>query len=180
MADVFEKYEEGVLPFDSTTLRDAYTLLTLIVRDLDSILNIKAKYAEIKEIEDELIENMLWLPNLPHESVPVFDNEEHNVAGQLQGALREFDFDPKPHWELGPALGIIDFERGVKLSGSRHYILKSWGARLQRALISFFLDTARGEWLYRNLCAIHRAWRHALRLGAVPQVSGHCIRPRRG
>ena len=59
------------------------------------------------------------------------------------GTFREFDFEPKPHWELGPALGIIDFERGVKLSGSRYYILKGWGARLQRALISFFLDTAR-------------------------------------
>ena len=66
-------------------------------------------------------------------------------------ALREFDFEPKPHWELGPALDIIDFERGVKLSGSRYYTLKGWGARLQRALISFFLDMAREQGLPRGL-----------------------------
>ena len=70
-------------------------------------------------------------------------SEDDNVPGPVQGNLREFDFEPKPHWELGPALDIIDFERGVKLAGSRYYTLKGWGARLQRALISFFLDCAR-------------------------------------
>ncbi len=100
-------------------------------------------FDKIQAVEAKLQENMLWLPNLPHESVPVFDSKEHNVAHAPCGTFREFDFEPKPHWELGPALGIIDFERGVKLSGSRYYILKGWGARLQRALISFFLDTAR-------------------------------------
>ena len=100
-------------------------------------------FDRIQAVEAKLQENMLWIPNLPHESVPVFDSEEHNVAHTQCGTFREFDFEPKPHWELGPALGIIDFERGVKLSGSRYYILKGWGARLQRALISFFLDTAR-------------------------------------
>ena len=70
-------------------------------------------------------------------------SEDDNVAKEPRGSFREFDFEPKAHWDLGPALGIIDFERGVKLSGSRYYVLKGWGARLQRALISFFLDTAR-------------------------------------
>ena len=102
-------------------------------------------FRQIESIETELQENMLWLPNLPHESVPVADSEEDNIPGRMQGNLREFDFEPKPHWELGPALGIIDFERGVKLAGSRYYTLKGWGARLQRALISFFLDTARSN-----------------------------------
>ncbi len=100
-------------------------------------------FRRIEAIEAELKENMLWLPNLPHESVPVFESEDDNIPGPMQGSLREFDFEPKPHWELGPALDIIDFERGVKLSGSRYYTLKGWGARLQRALISFFLDAAR-------------------------------------
>ena len=100
-------------------------------------------FRRIEAIEAELKENMLWLPNLPHESVPVFESEDGNIPGPMQGSLREFDFEPKPHWELGPALDIIDFERGVKLSGSRYYTLKGWGARLQRALISFFLDAAR-------------------------------------
>ncbi len=106
---------------------------------------IGAGFQRIQALEAELRENMLWLPNLPHASVPVFDSEEHNVAGAMQGQLREFDFEPKPHWDLGPALGIIDFERGVKLAGSRYYLLTGWGARLQRALISFFLDRARSN-----------------------------------
>ena len=104
---------------------------------------IDAGYAEAKQIEAELREEMLWLPNLPHESVPVFPSEDDNIPSQPVGDFREFDFEPKPHWELGPALGIIDFERGVKLAGSRYYVLQGWGARLQRALISFFLDRAR-------------------------------------
>jgi seryl-tRNA synthetase len=62
------------------------------------------------------------------------------VVREIVGALREFDFDPRPHWELGEALGIIDFERGVKLAGSRFYVLREGGARLQRALIAFMLD----------------------------------------
>ncbi len=104
---------------------------------------IDAGFQQIEAIEAELNEHMLWLPNLPHKSVPVAISEDENIPGQIQGVLREFDFEPRPHWELGPALDIIDFERGVKLSGSRYYTLKGWGARLQRALISFFLDAAR-------------------------------------
>ena len=111
---------------------------------------IDAGYAEAKQIEAELREEMLWLPNLPHASVPIFPSEEDNIPSQPVGAFREFDFEPKPHWELGPALGIIDFERGVKLAGSRYYVLQGWGARLQRALISFFLDRARANG-YREL-----------------------------
>ena len=98
---------------------------------------------EIREVEAELDEHMLWVPNLPHESTPLGAGEEDNVPGEPEGNFREFDFEPKPHYELAEALGIIDFERGVKLHGTRGYVLVGWGARLQRALISFFLDTAR-------------------------------------
>jgi seryl-tRNA synthetase len=97
----------------------------------------------VKDVEASLDDNMLWLPNLPHESVPVADSDEHNKPWTPEGLMPEFDFEPKAHWDLGPALDIIDFERGVKLAGSRAYVLKGWGARLQRALISFFLDKAR-------------------------------------
>lgn len=97
---------------------------------------------QVRQVEIELEEHMLWLPNLPHESVIVADSEKHNKPWQPEGEFREFDFDPKPHWDLGPALDIIDFERGVKLAGSRAYVLKGWGAKLQRALISLFLDMA--------------------------------------
>lgn len=96
----------------------------------------------IRQVDADLNENMLWLPNLPHESVPVADSEEANVAWTPEGNFFEFDFTPKPHWELGPELGIIDFERGVRIMGTRGYVLAGMGARLQRALIDFFLDTA--------------------------------------
>ena len=101
---------------------------SLLSNELKLLRNeVSSGYHEIKEIEEELREHMLWLPNLPHESVPDGKSEEDNKPGQVQGNFREFDFDPKPHWELGPELGIIDFERGVKLAGSRSYVLRGWG-----------------------------------------------------
>ncbi|MFN8372314.1 MAG: serine--tRNA ligase [Anaerolineae bacterium] len=98
---------------------------------------------EVKLVEEKLDETMLWVPNMPHSSVPVFPSEEHNKPWTPEGQFFEFDFEPKPHWELGPALDMIDFERGVRMVGSRGYVLKGWGARLQRALINLFLDMAR-------------------------------------
>lgn len=100
---------------------------------------------QIRHVEAGLEENLLHIPNLPHESVPVFASEEHNIAWEAEGEMPTFDFEPKPHWELGPELGIIDFERGVKIAGARAYILKGWGARLQNALINFYLDMARAK-----------------------------------
>lgn len=95
----------------------------------------------LRQVEAEQQRLMLWVPNIPHPSVPDGPDDSHNINYPPQGALLpEFDFMPKPHWELGPELGIIDFERGVKLSGSRFYVLKGQGARLQRALIQFMLD----------------------------------------
>jgi seryl-tRNA synthetase len=96
---------------------------------------------QLKRIEDDLNEKMLWVPNLPHESVPVAPDDSHNRASEPKGAsLPAFDFEPKAHWDLGPALNIIDFDRGIKLSGSRFYVLRGLGARLQRALIHYMLD----------------------------------------
>ena len=96
---------------------------------------------ELRQVEAVRHEHMRWVPNIPHDSVPIGPDEEHNVFHEPQGAPEpQFDFEPKPHWELGPELDIIDFERGVKLSGSRFYLLKGLGARLQHALIQFMLD----------------------------------------
>ncbi|MCS6836578.1 MAG: serine--tRNA ligase [Anaerolineae bacterium] len=99
--------------------------------------------AQADAADDDLRREMLWIPNLPHESVPVGPDDSHNVPWPVEGAMPSFDFTPKPHWELGVDLDIIDFERGVRLAGSRFYVLKGWGARLQRALATFFLDMAR-------------------------------------
>jgi seryl-tRNA synthetase len=107
---------------------------------------------ELREVEETLRQLLLWIPNLPHESVPVGPDDSHNIAHEPQGAAEPtFDFTPKPHWELGPALGIIDFERGVKLSGTRFYVLQGWGARLQRALIQFMLDYHNREHSYTEI-----------------------------
>lgn len=98
--------------------------------------------AEIRKAEAGLREELLWLPNLPHESVPVAADEADNRPWPPEGEFREFEVAPRPHWELAPALGILDLERGVKLAGSRGYVLRGDGARLQQALIRFFLDMA--------------------------------------
>ena len=101
---------------------------------------IKTLDQEVKSIEEELNRLMLQLPNLPHPSVPVGKDESENVVVRQEEESREFDFEPLPHWDLGPTLGIIDFERGVKLSGTRFYVLQGLGAKLQRALITWMLD----------------------------------------
>lgn len=95
---------------------------------------------ELKEVDAALDRNLLIVPNLPDPDVPVGADESENVLLGEWGQPREFDFEPRPHWELGEELDIIDFERGVKISGSRFYLLKGAGARLQRALIAWFLD----------------------------------------
>ncbi|WP_448542520.1 serine--tRNA ligase [Roseiflexus sp.] len=95
---------------------------------------------ELAAVEERQYAALMELRNLPHPSVPDGPDETHNVVIAQEGELRTFDFAPKPHWELGEALDIIDFERGVKLSGSRFYVLKGPGARLQRALIQWMLD----------------------------------------
>ena len=95
---------------------------------------------QLAQEEEDFQQRLLELPNLPHPDVPVGQDEDENVVIRTEGKLRDFTFSPRPHWELGEALGIIDFERGVKISGSRFYILKGLGARLQRALINWMLD----------------------------------------
>jgi seryl-tRNA synthetase len=102
--------------------------------------DIQALDTRISEVRDARGDVLLRIPNMPHADAPVGDTEEANVVVRIEGEIPKFDFEPKPHWEIGPALGILDFERGVKLSGSRFYVLLGDGARLQRALITYMLD----------------------------------------
>ncbi|HOU15564.1 MAG TPA: serine--tRNA ligase [Anaerolineae bacterium] len=98
---------------------------------------------KLREVEAAFEARQMWLPNIPHESVPVGPDESANEVVRYWGERRDFaaeGFTPLPHWDLGPALDILDFERGVKLSGSRFYILKGAGARLQRAVLFWMLD----------------------------------------
>jgi seryl-tRNA synthetase len=95
---------------------------------------------QLKEKDEILREVALFIPNLPHDSVPVGKSPEDNVEVRRWGTVRRFDFEPKPHWELGETLGILDFERAARIAQSRFAVLKGLGARLERALIGFMLD----------------------------------------
>lgn len=101
---------------------------------------IKELEERLRLVEPALQDALLRIPNLPLPTVPVGKDDRENVVVTVVGEPRTFDFSPRPHWEIGEQLGILDFERGVKLSGSRFYVLKGQGARLQRALISWMLD----------------------------------------
>ena len=101
---------------------------------------IKAIEERMVQVETLLKTALLEVPNMPHESVPIGADESDNLIVRTEGEPRQFDFEPLPHWELGPMLGLIDFERGVKISGTRFYVLTGLGARLQRALTAWMLD----------------------------------------
>ncbi len=101
---------------------------------------IKSVDEELREINGQLRELMMELPNLPHDSSPVGSEEEDNVFLRDEGEKPSFDFEPKAHWDLGEALGILDLERAARMSGSGFFILKGAGARLQRALVSYMID----------------------------------------
>lgn len=106
---------------------------------------------ELRTVEREIQDQLLRIPNLPHESAPVGTSEDDNVEIRRWGEAPKFDFEPLPHWELGVNLDIIDFERAGKVTGSRFYFLKGAGARLERALINFMLDLHTAEHGYREI-----------------------------
>ena len=95
----------------------------------------------LRQVEADLLDKQLYVPNMPGPDVPVGPNEDHNVEVRRWGNPPKFDFEPKPHWDLGEDLDIIDFERGVKVSGTRFYVFKGAGAALHRALTNWFIDT---------------------------------------
>ncbi len=114
---------------------------------IEEMREVNEQISELEErlrgTEEKLEKAMYQVPNLPHESVPVGNDESENIVVRQEGEPKgeaDFGFDPVPHWELGPKLGIIDFERGVKLSGSRFYVLFGLGARLQHALIQWMVS----------------------------------------
>jgi len=106
---------------------------------------------EFRRVEEELTENLLRLPNIPHSSVPVGKGAEDNVEVKRWGNPPEFDFEPLPHWEIGKKLGILDFERGAKIAGSGFTLYTGLGARLEFALISFMLDLHIKEHGYKEV-----------------------------
>jgi seryl-tRNA synthetase len=95
---------------------------------------------QVRQVEEKLQSLVATIPNIPDPTTPVGKDERENVVVKTVGAIPEYNFTPQPHWDLGPKLGILDFERGVKITGSRFYVLSGAGARLQRALIAWMLD----------------------------------------
>ncbi len=112
---------------------------------------IKQLGTQLDSIEHQREQALLVLPNLPHASVPVGTSAADNPVVRTHGEPATFDFEPQAHWDLGPALGIIDFERGTKISGARFTVLSGSGARLERALINFMLDLHTTEHGYREM-----------------------------
>lgn len=112
---------------------------------------IKTLDERLREVDAELLDKQLYVPNMPAEDVPVGPDESHNVEVRRWGDPPKFDFQPQPHWDLAEALGIINFERGVKMSGTRFYLFKGAGAALHRALANWFIDTAVREHGYTEV-----------------------------
>ena len=107
--------------------------------------DIKVLDKDVSEIEKELREILLGIPNIPNESVPYGEDDGDNIEIRKIGVPREFGFEPKPHWEVGTDLKILDFERGSKIAGARFTVYRGLGARLERAVINFMLDLHTGE-----------------------------------
>ncbi len=127
---------------DTTAMQEANKQRNVQIRQLE---------LQLESIEHRRTTAAMVLPNLPHSSVPVGKSPEDNVEMRRYGQPRTFDYQPQPHWDLGPALGIIDFERGAKLAGARFTVLSGAGARLSRALINFMLDLHTREHGYREI-----------------------------
>ena len=112
---------------------------------------IKSLDEKIKIVNDELEYKLLRIPNVPNKEVPQGETDEDNVEVRTWGEPTKFNFNPKAHWDLGSDLGILDFETAAKITGSRFTLYKGLGARLERALINFFLDTNIGEQGYTEV-----------------------------
>ncbi len=119
-----------------------------IARMKEVSARIKSLDEDLKGVEEELQQLLLILPNLPEEKCPLGASEEDNREVSRWGSIPEFSFEPKPHWDIGENLGILDFERAGKISGARFALLRGEGARLERALINFMLDLHTGEHKY--------------------------------
>jgi seryl-tRNA synthetase len=112
---------------------------------------IKELDTQIKEIEEETAKILLEIPNIPHESVPVGEDEKDNTEIRKWGEPPKFDFTPLPHWDIGEALDILDFKQGAKVASARFTVLKGMGAKLERALINFMLDLHTNEHGYKEI-----------------------------
>jgi seryl-tRNA synthetase len=137
--EISKKRREGI---DASGLIAEMKKVSQELKDLDMM---------VEEKEKVLQEILLIIPNLPHESVPKGKDSSDNVEVRRWGEIPKFDFEPKPHWDLGEALGILDFKSGAKIAGARFTLYWDLGAKLERALINFMLDLHTREHGYREV-----------------------------
>ena len=134
---------------------------------------VKALDAELRQLEEETVALAAWIPQLPHPSVPPGMDATQNQVVRTWGEVPKFDFEPKPHWELATNLGLLDFERASKISGSGFLLFTGLGARLERALISFMLDFHTTKHGYTEMSVPHVIRRAALYgTGQLPKLEG--------
>jgi seryl-tRNA synthetase len=142
---------------------------------------IKSLDARLQEIQAQIREVLLQLPNVPDPSVPVGPDTSANREERQVGTPARFDFDPRAHWDLGPELGILDFERAAKISGARFAVQWGAGARLERALIDFMLDLHTGERGYREVVPPYLVTAETLMgTGQLPKFEGDLFKTRAG
>ncbi|MEZ4223107.1 MAG: serine--tRNA ligase [Polyangiaceae bacterium] len=143
--------------------------------------DIKQRESELSKVEAEVEDLLLGIPNLPHASSPDGGGEADNVVRRTVGEAPKFDFEPKAHWDLGEALGILDFERAAKLSGARFTVLMGAGARLERSLTSFMLDLHTREHGYTEVYPPFMVRAEALRgTGQLPKFETDLFKTQRG
>jgi len=127
---------------DATELQEEVRGISKRIKELDQ---------ELADLEQKLNKALLMIPNIPHETVPIGKDEEDNVVVRIEGEPPKFSFEPRPHWEIGEKLDILDFARGAKIAGARFTVLKGWGAKLERALVNFMLDLHTREHGYTEI-----------------------------
>jgi seryl-tRNA synthetase len=138
------------------------------IRDLDD---------RVQSLETEMDRILAWVPNIPHESAPRAEDAAGNLVVQEAGPLREFGFEPKPHWELAASLGLLDFERAPKIAGSGFLLFTGRGARLERALIQFMLDLHTTKHGYIEVSPPHLIRRECLfGTGQLPKLEDDMYR----
>ncbi|WP_017729654.1 serine--tRNA ligase [Halalkalibacterium ligniniphilum] len=135
----------------ATRKREKQDADQLIIEMREVSDKIKQLDEELRTIDQDLEELLLTIPNVPHESVPVGETEDDNVEVRTWGEVPSFEFEAKPHWDLATELGILDFERASKVTGSRFVFYKGLGARLERALINFMMDLHQNEHGYEEV-----------------------------
>jgi len=141
---------------------------------------VKALEIELAGLETQIEDVLLGIPNVPHDSVPDGQTEDKNVVVRTWGEKPSFEFEPKPHYELGEKLGILDFERAAKLSGARFSVLWGLGARLERALATFMLDLHTGEHGYTEVYPPYLVKAEALRgTGQLPKFEEDLFKTKR-